>query len=198
MGDKKRMDREHQHITLYTQQTDAVVEKLLEKGYHFAKREFIERKYAEVSGVFLDAYAWFTNAAAQLVPRPQEADSPIWAFADARYLESHPGHRILTLRIPIEQAVFFRMGDWSKRLNLRYIGKTEAEELAFAQKLERFGIAYEGDVYTKPFYPHLKKELMDSWANLFRYDAAIKETGRVPHADMQAGLWLIDAQWMEP
>lgn len=190
------MDRGYQQITLYTQQTEEIVEKLLAEGRHFAKREFIARKYAEVSAVFLDAYAWFTQAAQQIVPRPREADSPIWTFADAKYLENHPGHRVLALRVPLEQAVFFRMADWNKRLNLRYIGKTPEEEQAFAQKLERFGVAYEGDVYTKPFYPHLKRELTESWANLFRYDAEIKRGAGIPHPDMQAGLWLIDAQWL--
>lgn len=197
MGTEKGLDCQHQRVTLYTAQTDAVVAHLMEQGRHYAKRSLIAQKYREVSSVFLDAYAWFTRSAQMILPADPQAESPVWAFFEAKYLEQHEGHRILKLSVPMDQAVFFRMSDWSKRLNLRYIGKTAQEEQAFSQKLEQYGIAYEGDVYSKPFYPHLKKELTESWKNLFRYDEVVKQNGDFLYPDMQAALWYIDRDWIE-
>lgn len=82
-------------------------------------------------------------------------------------------------------------------LNLRYIGESEAKEAKFAEKLARYGIGYEGDVHITPFYPHLKKEIRNSWQNLFRHDQQVKETGSSLYPDMQAGLWYLDRQWIQ-
>lgn len=58
------------------------------------------------------------------------------------------------------------MSDWNKVLNLRLLGTVE-EERQYANKLKKFNVAYEGDVFTTPFYPHLKSELVQSWQKLF-------------------------------
>ncbi|WP_371363728.1 hypothetical protein SRRS_46120 [Sporomusa rhizae] len=197
MGTEKRMDSRHNQITLYTTQTDEVVQHLLEQGYHYVKLEYITRKYAEVSGVFLQAYSWYTENAQRILPKPKQAESAVWSFCDVKYLERHPGCQILKLCIPLESAVFFRMSDWNKVLNLRYIGESAEEEVKFAEKLARYGIGYEGDVHTTPFYPHLKKEIRNSWQKLFRHDQQVKETGSSLYSDMQAGLWYLDRQWIQ-
>ncbi|CQR71201.1 hypothetical protein SOV_47170 [Sporomusa ovata DSM 2662] len=197
MGTEERMDCQHNQITLYTAQTDEVVHLLLEQEYHYVKQEYIVRKYEEVSAVFLQAYSWYIENAQRISPKPEEAESAIWTFCDIKYLEYHSGCQILKLSVPLENAVFFRMSDWNKVLNLRYIGETAEEEAIFAAKLAHYGIHYEGDVYTTPFYPQFKKELRDSWQRLFRYNQEIKETGSYLYPDMQAGLWYLDRQWIQ-
>lgn len=196
MGAEKRMDCHHNHITLYTAQSDEVVHHLLAEGCHYVKLEYIARKYGEVSAVFLQSYSWYTEHAQRILPKPKLAESAVWTFHDLRYLDRHPGCQILKLSVPLQYAIFFRMSDWNKILNRRYLGESE-EEAKFAEKLTHYGISYSGDVYTTPFYPHLKKELQDSWKNLFRYDQHIKETGTPLFPDMQAGLWYIDRQWLQ-
>lgn len=191
------MDCHRNEITLYTAQTDEVVRHLLKEGYHYVKLEHIARKYAEVSAVFLQAYSWYTENAQHILPKPRQAESAVWAFCDINYLGRYPGCQILKLSVPIKNAVFFRMSDWNKVLNLRYIGESATEEVKFAEKLARYGIRYEGDAYTTPFYPHLKKEIRDSWEKLFRYDQQVKETGSSLYPDMQAGLWYLDRQWLQ-
>lgn len=197
MGTEERVDCQYNQITLYTVQTDDVIHHLREQGYHYVKLEYIVRKYQEVSTVFLQAYSWYTENAQRILPKPKQAESAIWSFCDINYLERHPGCQILKLSVPIESAVFFRMSDWNKVLNLRYIGDSKEDEANFAEKLARYGIRYEGDVYTTPFYPHLKKELINSWQNLFQYDRQVKETGSSLYSDMQAGLWYLDRQWIQ-
>lgn len=197
MGAEARMDCQPNQITLYTAQTDEVVQRLLEQGNHYVKTAYIVRKYAEVSAVFLHAYSWYTENAQRILPKPQQAESAVWTFCNANYLERHPGCQILKLSLPRANAVFFRMSDWNKVLNLRYIGDSAEETMQFAEKLVRYGIRYEGDVYTTPFYPHLKQELLTSWQKLFRYHQQVQETGSSLYPDMQAGLWYLDRQWIQ-
>ncbi len=74
------MDNKHIYVTLYTVQTDSIVEQLKQNGYHTAKMKFIKEKYGEVAPVFVDAYKWYTLNAEKIVPRPKEAESAVWCF----------------------------------------------------------------------------------------------------------------------
>ena len=187
-------------ITLYTSQSREIVQRLRDGQPHVVKMQYVRQKYGEVAHVFIDAYTWYTRHAEQIVPRPDEAESAVWAFYDLHNLERHADSTILQLAVPLDQAVFFRMSDWSKVLNTRYIGHSAAEEHTFSDKLAQQGIGYEGDVYRKPFYPLLKRELVASWQNLFRLHDGIRDAftrGEVPDvADIQAGLWLVRPEWV--
>ena len=184
-------------MKLYTVQTDQVLETLAQTGQCYVKRDYVTQKYGESASVFLHAYSWYAAYASRIVPRPPEAETAVWTFCQPDYLECHPGSHLLSLEVPLSCCVFFRMGDWNKILNLRYLGKDRKEEVAFAEKLARQGVSYEGDVVTTPFYPVLKRELLESWQNLFSYDAAVKTGEIVPYPDMQAGLWCLKQEWVE-
>lgn len=189
------MDRQDNRVTLYCSQSDEVVGNLRRDGVHHAKIAFIRKKYEETADTYLFAYNWYAANAARIVPRPEEAESGIWAHADPMFFERHKGYAILKLDVPLERAVFFRMSDWNKILNFRYVGTPE-EERAFAEKLQKHGVGYEGDVVMKPFYPQLKGELLRSWDALFRFDAKIKsgESAEIP--DIQIGLWELRSEWV--
>ena len=88
------------------------------------------------------------------------------------------------------------MSDWNRILNLRFLG-TEEEQATYDNKLKKYNITYEGDVYTTAFYPHLKTELIRSWQKLFHYDAEIKKTKRLPFEDIQGGVWEVKQVWVE-
>lgn len=190
------MNHLHHNVVLYTFQSNIVIDQLIATGRHTAKRGFIQEKYGETAQVFLQAYAWYRQEAEKIVPRPPDAESGIWSFHEARYLEQSVDTRILRLQVPLEKVVFFRMSDWNKVLNLRFIGTPE-EARAYTEKLQKFNVAYEGDVYTTAFYPHLKNELVKSWQRLFQYDEEIKRTGVIPFDDIQGGLWEIKASWID-
>lgn len=190
------MDNANSKIILYSSQPLEIAGLLRNKAIHYAKLEYIREKYGEVSEVFLAAYSWYRAEASRLVPRPPEAESGIWAYADLKFLDTAPGYSILKLAVPADEAVFFSMRDWNRVLNLRFIGETEEEERVFEQKLSRFGVKYEGDIYLKPFYPQLKSELIKSWSRLFRFHEAIKAGLRDIVPDIQAGLWKIDPEWV--
>ena len=194
------MDHKNHTITLYSAQTHNIAQRLRDGQTHRVKIQFIREKYGSVAHIFTNAYHWYTGHAAHIVRKPDEAESAVWAFADPRSLERHLDSTILQLNVPLDQPVCFRMSDWNKILNLRYIGQSDTEEAAYANKLAQQGIGYEGDVYQKPFYPLLKRELIASWQNLFRHHRAICEAwqnGDTPDiADIQVGLWEIRPEWV--
>lgn len=196
MGNSQGMDYEDNKVTLYTSQSQEVVANLLESGRHLVKNVYIKEKYGETSQVFLQAYGWYRQHAAQIVERPPAAESAIWTFLDAKYVNYSLDSQMIKLRVPIEKIVFFRMADWNKILNLRLLGTLE-EQAAYAAQLKKYRIRYEGDVYTTGFYPHLKAELVRSWQKLFQYDQAIKEMKCLPFEDIQGGIWEIQACWID-
>lgn len=190
------MDRKDGFIELYTVQLNEIADFVKDGHCHYVKMKYIEDKYREVKGVFLNAYRWYVRQAAVIVDKPEQAESAVWSFVNEKYTDWHPGYTVMKLKVPVVEAVFFRMSDWNKVLNLSYIGRTKEEENQFTEKLEKFGITYIGDVYETAFYPHLKGELVASWANLFRYDHEIKHGDFPEFEDVQAGLWCIKKEWV--
>lgn len=110
--------------------------------------------------MFLSAYDWFVKAAEAHVPKPQGAEYPYWAFKSPENVDPSAGGRILVLRVPLDEAVFFSLYDWNKILCLSYMGKTEKEEKEFRQTLLEYGIRRESDLILTNFYPELKRR---SW-----------------------------------
>lgn len=190
------MDNRDRTIALYTSQREEVVEIIRRTGCYFVRLEYIAKKYDIVKDVFLHAYRWYAGHAQQVVAKPEEAESGVWTFCDLKYLEEHQGSRILRLEVPVREAVFFRMSDWSSILNMRYLGETAAEAEEFTRMLERQGIRDESEVCLKPYYPQLKTKLTASWDRLFRFDEAVKQGADIPYDDMQAGLWCIREEWV--
>ena len=196
MGNSQGMDYSNNQVTLYTSQSRLEVDKLIKSGRHVVDNTFIKEKYGETAQVFLQAYSWYCQNAEKIVERPADADSAIWTFLDVKYLDYSMDSQLIKLRVPIEQVVFFRMSDWNRILNLRFLG-TEEEQATYDNKLKKYNITYEGDVYTTAFYPHLKTELIRSWQKLFHYDAEIKKTKRLPFEDIQGGIWEVKQAWVE-
>lgn len=190
------MDYSDNQVTLYTSQSQVVVDQLRQSGRHVVDAAFIKEKYGETAHVFLQAYSWYRQHASKIVERPRDADSAIWTFLNAKYLDYSADSRLIKLRVPIEKIVFFRMSDWNRILNLRLLG-TEEEQVKYSDKLKRYNVDYEGDVYTTAFYPHLKTELVCSWQKLFQYDDEIKATKQLPFEDIQGGIWEIQHNWVE-
>lgn len=191
------MDQRDRTITVYTAQTPVVLDIIRDTGCYQVKLSYIAAKYDIVKDIFLQAYRWYAVHAAQFAARPDTSESAVWTFLDPGYVEHHPESVVFKLSVPVEEAVFFRMSDWNKILNMRYIGADPQQEQLFAKKLEQQGIDDSADVLMKPYYPQLKQQLMASWQNLFRYDREMKESLTAPYPDMQAGIWQIKKEWLK-
>ena len=134
------MDYRHQTITLFSSQADPVLHAIEKDGVCYSKAAYVRRKYGESSPIFLTAYDWYVRHAEALVPKPEHAEFPYWAFTDTYNVDTSAGGNILTLEVPIEEVVFFQVKDWNKILCLTLIGESEAEEDEFRQELSARGL----------------------------------------------------------
>lgn len=165
------------------------------EGTAFSKRVYVQKKYQESAAVFTTAYDAFVKEAVRLVPKPAGAEYPYWAFPDFRELDVSGGGRVMELIVPLDDVILFDRFDWYKVLQLSYLGETEEEEKAFAEKLKLYGIRHSTDVMLTPFYPELKREITDSWQNLFRHNDALKNGDLSKVRSVQASLWCIKKEW---
>lgn len=190
------MGNESHTLTLYTAQTEAVWEVLTRDGVCFSREEYVAKKYGETAPGFLAAYRWFAREAPRLVPKPEGAQLPYWAFGELYSVEASGPSRVLTLEVPREQAVLFDLYDWNKILRLRYLGENEEEERAFRRELALRGLREE-DVMLTDFYPELRRQIRDSWPRLLRHHEALAAGDAAGVGGVQAGLWQLRAEWIQ-
>ena len=189
------MDRENHSLTLYTAQSDTVLQVLRRDGACYSRQEYVARKYGESSKVFLTAYNWFVKAAAEIVPKPPEAELPYWAFQDLYSLDTSGGN-VLMLLVPANQVVLFDLYSWNKVLCMKYLAETAADERAFSRELSLRGLQ-ESDVMLTGFYPDLRQRILDSWPRLLRHHYALLAGDTSGVGSVQAGLWQLRAEWVQ-
>ena len=112
------MDHRRTSVTLYSPQAQIVLDVLDRDGICFSRREYVQKKYEESAPVFLSAYDWFVKAAEAHIPKPQGAEYPYWAFGSPENVDLSAGGRVLALRVPLGEAVFFSLYDWNRILCL--------------------------------------------------------------------------------
>lgn len=177
-------------ITLFTAQTQVVLDAIERDGYSRVKREFIQRKYGDGTWVFQQAYSFFAQNAPRYVEPPEGAESGIWCFRDWRLALAGAGCSLIELEVPKDQAVLFDSRLWNRMLNLEYIGKDEADEEAFEKRITSMGLKISADAFSTSFYPTVKREIQQSWQRLFG------SADNCPDAYVQAGIWEIRREWI--
>ena len=190
------MDTERGFVKLFSPQAEAVWQAVENEGTAFSRREYVIKKYEESAGVFLAAYDAYVREAERIVPRPDDRAYPYWAFASEELVDRSGGLRVMRLRVPLEEAVFFDQYDWYKVLRLSYIGETDKDEEAFARGLEMRGIRDSSEAVLRPFYPDVKRQITESWKRLFRHDSAIRNGDTSGVRAVQVGLWQIKKEWL--
>lgn len=181
-------------IRLYASQQNVVLEAIRREGRAVSREEYVRTKYQESAPIFLTAYRWFVEEAQRLVPRPEGAEFPYWAFQDLYSLDQSSEHT-LALDVPRDQVVLFDLYDWNKIVSLRYLGESEAEEKAFHRELVQRGLS-ENQVMLTGFYPELREEILRSWSRLFRHHQPLLAGKSTGVGGVQAGLWQIRAEWI--
>ncbi|MBQ6834772.1 MAG: DUF3841 domain-containing protein [Lachnospiraceae bacterium] len=177
------------HVIMWTSQTGQVADVIAQDGVSYVKKEFIDMKYGDVAWVFKTAYDFFIRKMEQRVVKPEEAESPVWLFKDPKWVDVGSGMVLMKLTIPEEELVYFDTRKWSKILNLGYIGNQKEEE-DFEAELKRQGIRDTMEVFAKPFYPLVKRKIMQSWERVFDIDG-------VDEQYLQGAVWCIKKEWIQ-
>lgn len=188
------MSKEKKTIRLYTAQTQTVVDVIERDGVCYSKEEYVRKKYQESAKVFVAAYSWFVREAEKIVPKPEGAEYPYWAFMDLYNVEAS-GAQVQVLEVPIDEVIFFDLMDWNRIMQMGYIGENEKDEKAFRAELSDWGIR-SADAMLTNFYPDFKRRIEESWKRLFRHHEAIKNGDKTGVHGVQAGLWRIKKEWI--
>lgn len=191
------MDYPGDTITLFSPQSGAVLQALRRDGVCYSKPAYVAAKYGESAPLFLTVYRWFVQRAAQLVPPPPQAQFPYWAFGDLAGVDLSGGGQVLTLRVPVGQAVLFDRYEWTRILQLKYLGETPEETAQFHAQLALRGL--DGcKVMLTEFYPEWKQAMLRSWDRLFRHHPQLQKGDASGVGGVQAGLWCIRSEWLTP
>lgn len=178
-----------EYLTMWSVQTDRVLETLERDGIYYVKKNFITEKYGNTAWIFQEAYRFFTEKARFIVEKPVQAESPVWMFAHKKWALPGEGSYSIELHVPREELILFDLRRWSKVLNLSFIG-TEEEEKNFQDMLRKMGIADSMDVFAKPYYPAQKAAIVKSWERLFTEQC---EDSRY----VQGAAWAIKKEWVK-
>lgn len=176
---------------MFTVQADRVLDTLKNHGVYYVKRSYIQQKYQETSWSFQEAYRFFTSYASDILEKPEEAESPIWLYADSIWAVPDAGTCRLQLAIPRDELLLFDRRKWNRILNLSYVG-TEKEEQDFERRMRSQGIMDASDVFMKPYYPQLKAKIQKSWRRLF--EGFDEET--MDNKEIQGAVWCLKQEWI--
>ena len=67
---------------MYCTQPDLVWDIVDKDGVNYVKQAYITKKYQDTAWIFDTAYKFFRQEAVKIIPKPQEAESPIWMYRD--------------------------------------------------------------------------------------------------------------------
>lgn len=190
------MDHGNTELTLYAAQAAPVLEALQRDGACYSKAAYVQKKYGESAPIFLTAYNWFVSQLPRYVPKPEAAEFPYWAFRELYSLDQTGTAGVLKLQVPADKVVLFDVQDWTKIMQMRYIGCDAADERAFAKELTARGLSW-NQVMLTDFYPDFKQQILNSWQRLFRHHEALLRGEDVGVPRVQAGLWELRREWVE-
>ena len=192
------MDKENnkiKKIKLYTSQSDIVLQIIENDGVCYSKKEFVRKKYYESAHIFITAYSWFVKEFEKIIPKPEKAEYPYWAFKELYNLDDSSGGNVIKLNVPLEEVILFDLFDWNKIICMKYIGENEEDEREFKENIKKLGLK-EIDIMLTNFYPELKQKITESWKRLFRNNENIKNGNEKEIHGVQAGLWQIKKEWI--
>lgn len=181
-------DSDNDAITMWAAQTQIVLDTIERDGVSYVKREYIDKKYGEVAWIFKTAYNFFIPRFQVKVEKPAQAESPVWLYRDPKWGGNNSGVVFMKLEIPADQIVFFDLRKWSEVLNLDFIG-TEQEKKVFENELKSQGIYDAMEIFTKPFYPMLKRKVMKSWEKIFDIEGTEEQY-------LQGAVWCLKKEWI--
>lgn len=171
---------------MWTAQAPRVLDVLHRDGVSYVKKEYINAKYGHSAWIFLTAYGYLSQQMEKMIPKPPQAESPVWLFHNKLWI-GNDCTNLLELEIPEEEMILFDLRKWNKVLSLSFLG-TPAEEAAFERTLRRYGLGHSSEVFLSSFYPQLKQEILCSWRHLFD----LPEDTRY----IQGACWCLKKEWI--
>lgn len=178
-------------IRVWTKQHKNVLEILNREGRYTAKREYIALDLEECADVVLEAYDWLVKNCPGGEFRPSDAQMPVWvSFQENATMMASEGAVILELEVEPEWLTPVNISKWGTILNYSYIPENMADKERHLALLEAMGIS-DYKAYTTPFYPEIRREILESWKRLFDREIILERD-----AKEYGLLWEIKREWI--
>jgi len=175
---------------VWTRQHKNVLDVIKNNGVYRVKERNIRKKLDTCADIYLDVYKWLRHEAAKRMEIPDKAKYPIWLTVDKDLkLPMTDGFVFFELEVPKNEIMIFDMLKWDYIVNYLYLPKNKKDRKRFKNKLEKYNINVESDIYLQNFYPLLKEEITTSWQRLFDEDIKL--------SNQKVGIsWEIKADWV--
>ncbi len=177
-------------MKVWTRQSAKAWEELQKNGVFRIKKNYVSRKYGDLSDTFMLCYEWLAKMASERLYRPEGAEGPIWLALRPDFMPC-PADNTLVLEMEIEEEnlLVFDMGKWDYILNYWYIPLDAEDARSFRKALDEKGIGNQSEAVMTQFYPIMKRVIMESWKRLFDDNIRISDND-------QAICWEIKREWV--
>ena len=177
-------------VTVYTKQRKEILDELADNGYHVTNAAQVAMEWKEDTKIVLEVYDWLIKNIPRKETKPDYAIYPVWVSL------SHETTMLLddqsvVLELAIDPSLLTKINifKWGKILNYSYIPENDADARAHSEKLELYGIS-DMKAFMTPFYPDIKREIVDSWKRLF------DESVSLGNDECYGLLWEIKKEWV--
>jgi hypothetical protein len=182
-------------LRVWTRQHKNVLEILKEKGVYKVKERYIRKKLDDCADIYLNVYRWLRNEAAKRMEIPEELKYPVWlSIEEELKLPKAEGMVFFELEIPRDKIMIFDLLKWDYIVNYLYLPKDKEDRKRFKEKLEKYNINVESDIYLQDFYPRLKREMVSSWKRLFDSDIKLSEKKVAISWELRKE-WIVDYEY---
>lgn len=160
-------------VSLFTRQHIKSLSYLEKDGIFYAKREFLEEKFGDLTPFFENMYQYFNQEAEKRVSRPPQAALPIWCSISKEYcLQPIEDTVVYELLVDERKVIYFDGLKWDYVLNHHYVPKDPEDLKRYESEMRKKGFS-EIDEYSFFISDHLrlcydeKQEIKQSWKRIF-------------------------------
>ena len=177
-------------ITVYTKQRKEILEELDNKGCHVTTADHVAVEWKEDTKIVLEVYDWLVKNSPSCEWKPDYAVYPVWVSL-SREATMLLDDKSVVLELSVDPLLITKINifKWGKILNYSYIPKAEKDARTHMEKLELYGIS-DMKAFMTPFYPDIKREIVDSWKRLF------DESVTLGNEECYGIMWEIRKEWV--
>ena len=152
---------------VWTKQHKNVRKVLEETGRYTVKKEYICLDMKEQKDLILTAYDWLSQHMPNKSAKPKDVQYPVWvSLTEDAVMMPDENEVVLELSVDESLITLINVTKWGMILNYSYIPRNEKDAAAHQELLSLYGTSDAQAVMT-PFYPEIRREVMESWSRLF-------------------------------
>lgn len=180
-----------ERVRVWSKQHVSVAEELARTGVYRAKGKYISLDLEEHAPLVLEVYDWLVAHTPAAPYRPEGAEYPVWvSFLREGTMLPGEGAVILELELDPELITQINVAKWGAMLNYSYLPRDEEDARRHQKLLSDYGTS-DARAFMTPFYPQIKREILDSWPRLF--DGSVQLGSGLTYGT----IWEIQEKWVK-